>query len=810
MTGDWLSSLRSSPFRRAGSKRGARRSSAALAAAARAVFEPVETRLHFDVVPHAQIAVSDVTAAGGADVRVTVTYAGDRDISVNTVGRSDIVVTRRATGEDLPLTFVSVAPTSDASPVVGTYLFAAPGGTWDAADNGGYDVVLGPTKVFDVAFTPVDPASATFNVNVTGDGSDDGGDGGDDAPRDKKVPKVALTAPPDLREGTGGAAAFEVRYTDDRAIDVSTIGTDDLTVAGPDGQSLTISAVATDVRDDGKTVVATYTALPPGGAWDVADNGTWLVVVLPRSVTDTAGKPIDTDSDRFAVAIDPVVAVPPPVSPPTSPPVSPPPVSPPVSPPPTSPPTSPPPTSPPASPPVSPPVSPPPVSPPPPVVVNEPPRVTISQPDDVTEAGGSTHVVSVTYADADGVDANTIGADDLTVTGPVGPVAVTGVTLSGTATARTATYTLAAPGSAWDAADAGTYAVVVSAGAVADVAGVASAQAESSFDVTIAAAEPTVDPAFSGGAAVSSGFVAEAAVALDDGKLVLAGRQGSLAAGTSRAVLKRLNADGSVDATFGQNGTVISPLGVNRSYFALAVLPDGSLVAAGRQDGDLIVAKHKATGALDNKFGGGGVATADLGGDDDAAYGVAVAADGSVVAGGTSNGSFAFARFTPAGALDTFFGDRGMALFAFGTGRNAIGAVAVGADGKIVGVGSAGAGATVVRLNADGSADAAFGTDGAVAVAGVAARDDLGDADRTLGAALLPSGKLLVANGAGGDFAVARLNADGSIDRAFGTGGTATVDFGGDDDADAVVVQGSGEILVVGTTTAGATAAAGG
>jgi hypothetical protein len=67
-----------------------------------------------------------------------------------------------------------------------------------------------------------------------------------------------------------------------------------------------------------------------------------------------------------------------------------------------------------------------------------------------------------------------------------------------------------------------------------------------------------------------------------------------------------------------------------------------------------------------------------------------------------------------------------------------------------------------------------------------------------------PDGKLLLANrSAAGDFAVARLNANGALDASFGSAGVATVDFGGDDDADAIIVQETGEILVVGTTNAG-------
>ena len=48
----------------------------------------------------------------------------------------------------------------------------------------------------------------------------------------------------------------------------------------------------------------------------------------------------------------------------------------------------------------------------------------------------------------------------------------------------------------------------------------------------------------------------------------------------------------------------------------------------------------------------------------------------------------------------------------------------------------------------------------------------------------MPNGKLLVAGFSGpetGNMQVARLNANGALDRAFGVGGIAKADFGGDD-----------------------------
>ena len=76
-----------------------------------------------------------------------------------------------------------------------------------------------------------------------------------------------------------------------------------------------------------------------------------------------------------------------------------------------------------------------------------------------------------------------------------------------------------------------------------------------------------------------------------------------------------------------------------------------------------------------------------------------------------------------------------------------------------------------------------------------------GLADRSEGIALQANGGILVANRtASGHFGLVRLNPTGTVDTDFGTNGLVTANFGGDDDADAVIVQSTGQIIVVGTS----------
>ncbi len=82
---------------------------------------------------------------------------------------------------------------------------------------------------------------------------------------------------------------------------------------------------------------------------------------------------------------------------------------------------------------------------------------------------------------------------------------------------------------------------------------------------------------------------------------------------------------------------------------------------------------------------------------------------------------------------------------------------------------------------------------------GKQAVDFPGRSDAASGVAVQSDGKIVVAGMSDRDFAVTRLNADGTLDRSFGIGGRATTDFlGGVDTVWAVALQADGGILVAG------------
>ena len=106
-------------------------------------------------------------------------------------------------------------------------------------------------------------------------------------------------------------------------------------------------------------------------------------------------------------------------------------------------------------------------------------------------------------------------------------------------------------------------------------------------------------------------------------------------------------------------------------------------------------------------------------------------------------------------------------------------------------VGVFGLAVLTAALAAPGQLDGRFATGGKV-------RTDVGGIDWAAGVAIAPGGDVVVAGGSGSDAAVARYDAAGRLDPTFGGGGTVVTDLGGDDAADALVVQRDGKVVVAG------------
>jgi uncharacterized delta-60 repeat protein len=213
-----------------------------------------------------------------------------------------------------------------------------------------------------------------------------------------------------------------------------------------------------------------------------------------------------------------------------------------------------------------------------------------------------------------------------------------------------------------------------------------------------------------------------------DGKIIAAGTAGTPTVFTF--AVARYLADGTLDSTFGTGGKVNTAIGAMGARAYAAVLqPDGKIILGGHSmfagGGSFALARYTSSGALDTSFGSGGIITTVLASGDDWIFDLALQTDGKIVAGGRSvtggtSYDFGVARYLPNGTLDVSFDGDGMRTVGFGFGTDSAEAVEVQPDGKIVLSGfyseASRQGMSILRLNNNGGYDQSYGPDGIVKI----------------------------------------------------------------------------------------------
>ncbi|WP_037306756.1 Ig-like domain-containing protein [Ruegeria halocynthiae] len=149
------------------------------------------------------------------------------------------------------------------------------------------------------------------------------------------------------------------------------------------------------------------------------------------------------------------------------------------------------------------------------------------------DVGAASTQIVATFADNVSIDVSSIDAGDIIVTGPGGPLSVTGVSVNdgGDGTPRTATYTVATPGGTWDLADEGDYTVALKADEVLDTSGnaVAADPALATFTVDLSTPPPPPSDPFRVEAEtfdIVSGFVVQNNGGASGDQLLQAGSSG--------------------------------------------------------------------------------------------------------------------------------------------------------------------------------------------------------------------------------------------------------------------------------------------
>jgi uncharacterized delta-60 repeat protein len=330
----------------------------------------------------------------------------------------------------------------------------------------------------------------------------------------------------------------------------------------------------------------------------------------------------------------------------------------------------------------------------------------------------------------------------------------------------------------------------------------------------VRAADGDLDSTFGNGGKVvtdfnnSTDWLSRVAVQ-PDGKIVAIGDTHP----SHRGALARYNSDGTLDATFGNGGKVITIANVRESAAGLLILPDGKIMISGSidfpssSDSSFALLRFNSDGSSDSTFGNSGIVTTNVGPNDDQAYAIARQPDGKIVAAGRRGiqfypseqrkGNVALARYNPDGSIDATFGNGGTVVNDFGQGLESYAlALMIQPDGKIIIAGESSYAFLVARYNADGTLDTTFGN------SGHSLANFSNNWDGATDALLQPDGKVVlvgwsVLNSPYDSFALARFSPDGSFDQSFGNGGK--VIMADEGDLNAVVLQADGKLIAIGS-----------
>ena len=260
--------------------------------------------------------------------------------------------------------------------------------------------------------------------------------------------------------------------------------------------------------------------------------------------------------------------------------------------------------------------------------------------------------------------------------------------------------------------------------------------------------------------------------------------------------LARLKRDGSLDRSFGNRGRITTHSG-NLAASSVAIQENGRIVVTSLYGRNFVVMRFLRNGRIDRTFGRRGKVTTNLGGNDDADS-VAIQRDGRILVAGTSNSSFAAARYRSDGKLDRSFSEDGTTTTTFEEGSVEEVDMALQPGGRIVVAGDVGDDFVVARYRADGMLDPDFAGDG-TQTADFGASFEFADAVAANRERIVVVGQR---RGPGRDIAIAVFGDDGNLDGGFSDDGLQTTAFSdrSNDSAAAVEIQRDGKVALVGDT----------
>jgi uncharacterized repeat protein (TIGR01451 family) len=129
------------------------------------------------------------------------------------------------------------------------------------------------------------------NRQLGGAGTGNGNFAGESFTIDKTAPTAGnLVVPP--AEYRSASYRFTITFSDNLAIDLNSLDGTDIRVTGPAGYNQLATFISASPASIGSPRTATYQITPPGGSWDISDNGLYSISLEANQITDTAGNQV--------------------------------------------------------------------------------------------------------------------------------------------------------------------------------------------------------------------------------------------------------------------------------------------------------------------------------------------------------------------------------------------------------------------------------------------------------------------------------------------------------------------------------------
>ncbi len=281
-------------------------------------------------------------------------------------------------------------------------------------------------------------------------------------------------------------------------------------------------------------------------------------------------------------------------------------------------------------------------------------------------------------------------------------------------------------------------------------------------------------------------------LATDDQFLVMGSEEGEI-------LLKKYLANGLPDTKFGVGGTIYTGIFLDITNITTQV--DGKYVMCGAANSKIVVVRLQADGTLDEGFGEEGKSAFAFN-DNEPQFEypskVIIQSNGKIIIGGDtykSSYQMAIAILNANGKLDSTFKGNGKMVFP-NSGLRLSDFVLL-PDGKMLlgATNSSANGIALVRLQTDGSNDVAFGSNGIRPL-----NFAVSNSNNLVKLIVQPDAKIICVGNVNNNFAILRTDPLGTLDKSFNATGKNTVSFGADFNSNAryAYVLPNGHVSIVG------------